>query len=145
MPPLPAEWTQPDQPAAAATDRAGALRVRDLHKSYPTPAEPLVVLRARVAGPVAQPDAGDPRPSGSGKSTLLNILGTLDTPTAGTVRWATLTRLRSRATSWQGFAAQASASFFKTTTAAAMHGLGERAAGADGGRAGDRGRRGPGP
>jgi lipoprotein-releasing system ATP-binding protein len=64
----------------------GRLIVSGLCKEYPTPAEPLVVLRdvALDLGP------GDSLaivgPSGSGKSTLLNILGTLDRPTAGSVR-----------------------------------------------------------
>ena len=60
------------------------LRVSDLHKEYPTPAEPLVVLR----GVALAMEPGDAvavvGPSGSGKSTLLNILGTLDRPTRGT-------------------------------------------------------------
>jgi lipoprotein-releasing system ATP-binding protein len=68
------------------TPPTGQLVVTDLHKEYPTPAQPLVVLRgiSLTLGP------GDELaivgPSGSGKSTLLNILGTLDRPSAGTVR-----------------------------------------------------------
>ena len=64
------------------------LRIADLHKSYPTPAEPLVVLR----GVSLELKPGDSLaivgPSGSGKSTLLNIVGTLDQPTSGSVTLA---------------------------------------------------------
>lgn len=63
-----------------------SLKVTDLRKEYPTPSEPLVVLR----GVNLSLDPGDTLsivgPSGSGKSTLLNILGTLDEPTGGSVR-----------------------------------------------------------
>jgi len=65
---------------------AGALHVDDIWKEYPTPTEPLVVLR----GVSLELSPGDTLavvgPSGSGKSTLLNILGTLDRPTRGAVR-----------------------------------------------------------
>lgn len=61
------------------------LIVSDLHKAYPTPTEPLPILRGvsltlRVGEALSLVG-----PSGSGKSTLLNILGTLDTPTSGQV------------------------------------------------------------
>ncbi len=62
------------------------LVVADLTKSYPTRAESLHVLR----GVAFQLQGGENLailgPSGSGKSTLLYIIGTLDRPTAGTVR-----------------------------------------------------------
>lgn len=61
------------------------LIVSDLHKAYPTPNEPLPILRGvslTLRGGEALSLVG---PSGSGKSTLLNILGTLDTPTSGQI------------------------------------------------------------
>jgi lipoprotein-releasing system ATP-binding protein len=62
------------------------LTVQNLSKDYPTRGEPLPVLRnvnLRMNPGDALAILG---PSGSGKSTLLHILGTLDTPTSGTVR-----------------------------------------------------------
>jgi lipoprotein-releasing system ATP-binding protein len=61
------------------------LAVHNLDKEYPTPSGPLSVLRGvnlNLARGEAIVVMG---PSGSGKSTLLQILGTLDTPTRGTV------------------------------------------------------------
>jgi lipoprotein-releasing system ATP-binding protein len=63
-----------------------SLRVEHLSKDYPTRSGPLSVLRDvnLALGPgEALAVMG---PSGSGKSTLLYILGTLDRPTAGSVR-----------------------------------------------------------
>src|SRR5581483_4977767 len=55
-------------------------------KEYPTPTEPLVVLKG-VAFSLSSGDTlAIVGPSGSGKSTLLNILGTLDRPSRGSVR-----------------------------------------------------------
>jgi ABC-type lipoprotein export system ATPase subunit/glycosyltransferase involved in cell wall biosynthesis len=70
------------RPGAAGT----VLQVRDVWKEYPTPAEPLVVLRGVSLSLCAGESLAIVGPSGSGKSTLLNILGTLDRPTRGTVR-----------------------------------------------------------
>ncbi|REK15875.1 MAG: ABC transporter ATP-binding protein [Planctomycetota bacterium] len=61
------------------------LVVEEVTKSFPTRAEPLEVLR----GISCQLSSGDSLavtgPSGCGKSTLLHIIGTLDTPTSGSV------------------------------------------------------------
>jgi len=64
---------------------ATLLQVTDLHKEYPTPAEPLVVLRGINLALNPGQSLAILGPSGSGKSTLLNILGTLDTPTSGKI------------------------------------------------------------
>jgi lipoprotein-releasing system ATP-binding protein len=64
------------------------LQVNQLCKDYPTRSGPLPVLRdlnLELQRGAALAVMG---PSGSGKSTLLHILGTLDTPTSGTVRLA---------------------------------------------------------
>jgi ABC-type lipoprotein export system ATPase subunit len=65
---------------------ARGLRVSDLHKEYPTPGEPLVVLRGVTLSLAPGESVAVVGPSGSGKSTLLNVLGTLDRPTRGEVR-----------------------------------------------------------
>ena len=61
------------------------LEIRQLTKQFPTPAEPLVVLRGVDLELQQGQSAAVLGPSGSGKSTLLHIVGTLDTPTSGTV------------------------------------------------------------
>src|SRR3954466_8624910 len=65
---------------------AAGLRVSGLYKEYPTPGEPLVVLREIDLALAPGESVAVVGPSGSGKSTLLNILGTLDRPTRGHVR-----------------------------------------------------------
>jgi lipoprotein-releasing system ATP-binding protein len=74
-------------PAETRAGQAG-LVVSDLRKEYPTRAEPLVVLRDVSLTLEAGDAMAIMGPSGSGKSTLLHILGTLERPTAGSVRLA---------------------------------------------------------
>ncbi len=64
---------------------ARGLLVEDLRKEYPTPAGPLRVLRSISLRLNAGDSLAVMGPSGCGKTTLLNILGTLDTPTAGKI------------------------------------------------------------
>ncbi len=64
------------------------LVVNELCKSYPTPAEPLVVLDGVDLTVSRGESLAVLGPSGCGKSTLLAILGALDSPTSGTVRLA---------------------------------------------------------
>ena len=64
------------------------LLVRDIAKSYPTPTEPLQVLRSVDLSLDRGQSVAVIGPSGSGKSTFLNILGTLDRPTSGTYELA---------------------------------------------------------
>jgi lipoprotein-releasing system ATP-binding protein len=64
---------------------SAALVATDLHKSFPPPAEPLVVLRGASLSLAPGESIAIVGPSGSGKSTLLNVLGTLERPTSGAV------------------------------------------------------------
>ena len=61
------------------------LAVRALRKEYPHPSGPLVVLDGLSLSMSRGEALAVMGPSGSGKSTLLYILGSLETPTAGTV------------------------------------------------------------
>ena len=63
-----------------------ALTVDNVTKEYPTPAEPLKVLRGVSLSMGSGESLAIVGPSGSGKSTLLAILGALDRPTSGTVK-----------------------------------------------------------
>lgn len=62
------------------------LVVEHLSKTFPTRAEPLVVLREVSMSLAGGQNAVILGPSGSGKSTLLFIVGTLDTPSGGSLR-----------------------------------------------------------
>lgn len=69
------------------TNRKRLLKVVGVRKEYPTPTSPLVVLKDVSFELSPGESLAIVGPSGSGKSTLLNILGTLDHPTAGSVRF----------------------------------------------------------
>ena len=61
------------------------LSVVNLRKEYPTPGDPLVIIRD-VSFSLNRGEAlAIMGPSGSGKSTLLYIIGALEPPTSGTV------------------------------------------------------------
>ena len=62
------------------------LVVENLSKTFPTRAEPLVVLRDVSLLLAGGQNAAILGPSGSGKSTLLFLVGTLDAPTGGCVK-----------------------------------------------------------
>ena len=61
------------------------LSVRDVHKSFETASEPVVVLRGVSFDLAAGEALAVTGPSGSGKSTLLHLIGTLDRPTSGAI------------------------------------------------------------
>ena len=62
------------------------LIVENVTKQYPTRGQPLSVLRGCSLELSRGQNVAILGPSGSGKSTLLSIIGTLDSPTTGTVR-----------------------------------------------------------
>jgi lipoprotein-releasing system ATP-binding protein len=61
------------------------LSVENLTKQYPTPGEPLLVLRGVSLSLETGQNAAILGPSGSGKSTLLSVIGALETPSGGRV------------------------------------------------------------
>jgi len=62
------------------------IRARNLDKTYRRGSEEIHVLQGLNLDVTAGEFVGFMGPSGSGKTTLLNLLGGLDTPTAGTIR-----------------------------------------------------------
>ncbi|MEL6895266.1 MAG: ATP-binding cassette domain-containing protein, partial [Planctomycetota bacterium] len=62
------------------------LVAKNITKSFPTPAQPLEILKGVDLEMRAGQSLAIVGPSGSGKSTLLQILGTLDQPTTGSLR-----------------------------------------------------------
>jgi lipoprotein-releasing system ATP-binding protein len=68
------------------SEAPGVLEVAGLGRSFPTPGGRLEVLEGIDLTLAPGRSLVVSGPSGSGKSTLLNLLGTLDRPTAGTVR-----------------------------------------------------------
>jgi putative ABC transport system ATP-binding protein len=63
--------------------------VRDVSRSFPMPAGPVVALR-HVSMQVGEGEyIAISGPSGCGKSTLLHLIGCVDTPTSGSIRFET--------------------------------------------------------
>ncbi len=61
------------------------LQVRNLHKTFESGPDPVEVLRGVDLDMKKGESLAVTGPSGSGKSTLLHLLGTLDTPTSGSI------------------------------------------------------------
>ena len=70
-----------------ASDDSIVLRLEDVHKQYErTDREPVPVLHG-ISFTIRRGDSlAIVGPSGCGKSTLLNILGSLDSPTRGSIQ-----------------------------------------------------------
>lgn len=69
------------------TERHPLVVVRDVHKTFLHEGRPLEILKAIDLTIEAGEMLAVVGPSGAGKSTLLHILGTLDLPTSGSIRY----------------------------------------------------------
>lgn len=76
-------WMSRNAGVPESADRM--LSAENIAKSYPTPGGALEILRGASLRLERGQSAAIMGPSGCGKSTLLNILGTLESPTSGTV------------------------------------------------------------
>jgi lipoprotein-releasing system ATP-binding protein len=74
-------------PEVAPGDREAVMIVSELTKTYPSAAGPLEILRGIDLTVYRGEMIAIVGQSGSGKSTLLHILGTIDRPSSGTVRF----------------------------------------------------------
>jgi len=78
-------WTRGSVPEQGHVMQQG-LEVHGLKKSYPSAQGPVEILRGIDLSVAPGESVAVMGPSGSGKSTLLYLLGTLEPPSAGTVR-----------------------------------------------------------
>ncbi|MCG8607955.1 ABC transporter ATP-binding protein [bacterium] len=67
------------------TSDSFALRIKDVYKTFDTEARVVEVLKGVSITVNANEAVAVTGPSGSGKSTLLHLIGTLDSPTSGTI------------------------------------------------------------
>jgi putative ABC transport system ATP-binding protein len=89
----PTRQSRASRPAAGADSPGPVLALDQVSKTYPA-SPPVHALREVSLVIRAGELAAIVGPSGSGKSTLLHVMGTLDRPTAGTVRIAGLDTAR---------------------------------------------------